>query len=175
MSVDERQTASPRAQILAQRLAAANDELVALVEQLTDLQWRAVTAAEHWPIGVVADHVAHAYPSLGQTVATIAAGGLVETTWALLDEANARHAAAFGDRGKTETLSALRRNGAQLVALLRDLSDTQLAVSGQVPLLGEQPVSVDQVIERLVLPHTEVHLEHIRQTISGEAEKLEIA
>jgi hypothetical protein len=89
----------------------------------------------------------------------------------MLDEVNAQHVAAFRDVSKAETLAALRHNGAALVGFLRGLTDAQLAATGHVPLLGEDPVSVEQVIARLVLRHSEVHLESIRQTISNYAVK----
>jgi hypothetical protein len=171
----ERTTGSKRARALADRLAAANEDLVSLVEQLTERQWRAVTSAEGWPVGVVADHVAQAYPSLLNTLSAVIDGAHITATRAQVDQANAQHAAAFGDRDRVATLVALRRDGAALVDFIASLTDIQLATRGRVPLLREEPASVDEVLERLVLPHTEVHLQHIRQTIADGAEEQKIA
>ncbi|HET7035942.1 MAG TPA: DinB family protein [Thermomicrobiaceae bacterium] len=154
---------------MAKNVESANDALVATVERLSDAQWQAITAAEGWSIGVTAHHVAQAYPSLRRTVATIAAGGSVATTRAMLDQSNAQHAIKSREVRQDETLAELRHNGAELVSFLRELTDAQLEATGHVPLLGAAPVSVEQVIERLVLRHSEVHLESIRQTISDDA------
>jgi uncharacterized damage-inducible protein DinB len=163
-----------RARTLAKAVERANDTLVTIVERLSDAQWHAITVAEGWPIGVTAHHVAQSYPSLCHTVATIVASGSVATTWAMLDEANAQHAAAARDVSQAETLAALRRNSTELVSFLRGLTDAQLKATGHVPLLGTAPVSVEQVIERLVLRHCMVHLESIRQTVSDRTVKEEI-
>ena len=160
-------TPSLRARALAAEMERANDALVTTVEQIPDAQWQAITVAEGWPIAVTAHHVAMSYPSLRRTVATVAASGSVVATSATLDEANAHHAATFRDVSKAETLAALRHNGTELVSFLGGLTDAQLEATGHVPLLGDAPVSVEQVIERLVLRHCEVHLVSIRKTISN--------
>ena len=55
-----------RAEALARRFAAANDELIALLERATPEQWRQRTEdeGELRAVGVIADHVALAHPRI---------------------------------------------------------------------------------------------------------------
>ena len=47
---------SKRAEQLAAQFETVNDEVIALVTECTDEQWRQPCASEEWSIGVVAHH-----------------------------------------------------------------------------------------------------------------------
>jgi hypothetical protein len=58
--------------------------------QLTDADWKKVTTAEKWSVGVTAHHVAGAHESIASIVKTIAAGQpLPHFTMEMLHEGNA--------------------------------------------------------------------------------------
>ena len=47
-----------RAESLAKKYEAKAAELAATIQKLSDADWKKVTAAEKWPVGVTAHHVA---------------------------------------------------------------------------------------------------------------------
>jgi len=160
---------STRANELATKLEHANDELIELVDHLSDEQWRVSSTEEGWPVGAVVDHVADAFPSFARTVAGITGGGTFPVTWEMLAVANAKQVAAYEDGHKDETLAKLRRDSAELVRYIRGLTDAQLDAAGQIDLLGHEPVSAARVIEDLVIRHTDTHTASIRESIGAQA------
>jgi hypothetical protein len=51
-----------RAEALAGKFEAENNELIATVEAASDEQWAAVTSDDGWSVGVVAHHVGSGRP-----------------------------------------------------------------------------------------------------------------
>jgi hypothetical protein len=47
-----------QAESLAKKYEAKAAELTATIQKLSDADWKKVTAAEKWPVGVTAHHVA---------------------------------------------------------------------------------------------------------------------
>lgn len=160
---------STRANELATKLEHKNGELIELAAHLSDEQWRVSSVEEGWPIGAVVDHVANAFPSFARTIAGITDGGTFPVTWEMLATANAKQVAAYEDGHKDETLAKLRRDSAELVRYIRSLTDAQVDGTGQIDLLGHEPVSAARVIEDLVIRHTDTHMASIRESIGSPA------
>jgi len=154
-----------RAEAYAQQLEAANADLIGIVEGLSDEQWRAKTAPEGWPVGVVAHHVAVSHtPVAGLAVALANGqppGGLTMET---IDQGNAQHAREHAGCTKEETLQLLHANGAQAAGMLRSIGDDQLDRSDLV--IGN-PMTCAQSIEFISIGHTRQHTESIKQAIAG--------
>src|SRR5690242_4869570 len=119
-------------------------------QKLTDEQWRLVTTAEGWTVGVTAHHVASTYESLAGLVNLIATGGDVPAiAMEMIDAANARHAVEYANVSKAETLELLRRDSAAAVSLLRGLDDAQLARTAPMAFAGGASWSAADVAERV--------------------------
>jgi uncharacterized protein (TIGR03083 family) len=151
---------SDRARALADRFEQANRELVATVERLSDAQWKAKTAGEGWPVGVVAHHVAGGHAGIAGLVQKIANGESFPMPD--LDRMNAEHAAQYAHATKAETLALLRQNAAAAAATVRSLSDAQLDRVG-----GPRAMSAEQTIERILIGHIHDHHGSIRKTIGA--------
>lgn len=151
---------------LAAQLDAINDEVIAAVEACTDEQWRRPTAAEGWPVGVVAHHIAEVQQALGGAVGALAAGEFPPAAMssASVEENNARHARDRAAVGKAETLAALRASGPELARLLRGLADEQ--VDSVAMVFDGNEMTVAQVVEFALVGHFGQHLDSIRATIA---------
>ena len=89
---------SARAETLAKQYEAQAAELTAAIEKLTDADWKKVTTAEKWSVGVTAHHVAGAHEGIAGIVKTVASGQATPPfTMAMLDEMNAKHAKDFAN------------------------------------------------------------------------------
>ena len=151
----------------ARQFEAKAAEATALLETLTDADWTKTTAAERWTVAVTAHHIASSYASAVGLITTIAAGQtLPHFTREILDERNARHAREFVACTKTETIALHRRNAAAAAAAVRGLSDDELARTGTV-FAGMPPVSVEDLVQRVLLAHIDAHFGSIRKTIGG--------
>jgi hypothetical protein len=84
----------------------------------------------------------------------------------MLDEMNAQHAKEFAGCTQAETIALHKKEAAAAAAAVRRLSDSELARAGTV-FAGMPPVSVEKLVERILLAHIDVHFGSIRTTIAG--------
>ena len=63
-----------KGQALAQQFEAKAREAVAVLEKLSDADWKKVTKAEGWTVGVTAHHLARAFEAVGGIVTAVASG-----------------------------------------------------------------------------------------------------
>ena len=156
-----------RAEELARTFETKAREATAILNRLSDADWKKVTAAEKWPVGVTAHHVAGAHEPIANIVKTVATGQSVpHFTMAMLDEMNARHAKEFAGCTKSETIALHEKGAAAAAAIVRGLSDEQLRHSGTV-LAGEPPMTAEQVITGILINHIEDHFGSIRKTVGS--------
>jgi DinB family protein len=156
-----------KGEAFAKQFEAKVEEAAALLEQLTDADWGKTTTAEKWTVAVTAHHIASSYEPATHIIKTIAAGqALPHFTREILDEMNAQHAREFAGCTKAETIALHRKAAAATVATVRDLSDDELAKTGTV-FAGMPPVSVEELVRRILLGHVDAHFGSIRRTIGG--------
>ena len=107
---------------------AARDRLIGFVDGCTDAEWRSAPLdGDPRPVGVVVDHVAHAYEYLAGWIRQLVAGQPVDVNNEVVDALNAEHARTAGSVTRAETAGHLRRSGADIAALVAGLSAADLA------------------------------------------------
>ena len=153
-----------QAQVLANRFEEVNRELISAVERSTDEEWRSKCVGEGWSVGVVAHHVGMGHPRIAGLAKTVAAGQpLPPMTMEMIDQGNAQHAQEYTRCTREETLDLLRKNGATAAATVRGLNDADLRRSGT--LAGGRHMTVEQMIEGILIGHAKGHLASIRSAI----------
>ncbi|MGH7366466.1 MAG: maleylpyruvate isomerase N-terminal domain-containing protein [Candidatus Rokuibacteriota bacterium] len=111
---------SARAESLAKQFEAKAAEMTAVLGKLSDADWKKVTSAEKWSVGVTAHHVAGGREGIVGIVKTIASGQSIPNfTMAMLDEQNAKHAREHAGCTQAETLALHERGAAGTAAVLR--------------------------------------------------------
>jgi hypothetical protein len=156
-----------KAEELAKAFEAKAREATALLNRLSDADWKKITAAEKWSVGVTAHHVAGSHEPIAGIVKTVAAGQSVpHFTMQMLDEMNAKHAKEFAGCTKAETIALHEKGAAASAPIVRGLSDEQLSNRGTV-LAGNPPMSAEQVITGILINHIDDHFGSIRKTIGG--------
>jgi hypothetical protein len=156
-----------RAADLARQFAAANDELIALLERASPAQWRQRTAdeGELRAVGVIARHVALAHPRIAQRVAAFAHGQPVPPRRPeLFDERNAREAQEQPEPDQRETIDRLRQEGSAVAALIAGLSDAELERTAREDP-DAPPLTTAEVIEQRQIAHVRTHLASIRTVL----------
>jgi len=149
---------------LARQFEARVEEATALLEALSDADWKKTTAAEQWTVAVTAHHIASSYEPASDLVKTIATGRtLPHFTRQILDERNARHARDFADCTRAETIALHKKAAAAAAAVVRSLSDAELARTGIV-FADMPPVSAEDLVKRILLAHIDSHFGSIRKT-----------
>ena len=156
----------PKTAALATELEGKTRDAVATLEKLGDADWQKTTAAEKWPVGVTAHHLAVGLEAVAGIVNGIMSGAPPRGTFtrAMLDQMNAQHAKEHGGVTRTETLALLRKGATTASAVVRGLSDDQLAKSGTV-FTDAPPMTAEQLIRLGLLSHVDEHMDSIRKTV----------
>lgn len=157
--------AGTRTEALTARFQEINDGLVAALEGCTEEAWARPTSAEGWTVAAVAHHVAEVQGAFVHMVRTLADGATFSPGSSIDDvhESNARHAREHAAAGKPETLTLLKDNRAAIVELLHRLTDADL--DRPAGIFGGHPLTVEQVVEYVVIGHAREHLESVRATL----------
>ncbi len=153
---------------LANRFQAFNQQLITFVQHCTADDWRKITKAEGWSVGVTAHHVAATHYPLVEWVQMMVEGrALPLVTMAMVDEMNRQHAEAHIHCTPAEVIELLQRDGAKALAYLLTLTDTDLDRLGYFPVF-ETNLTAGQLFAALFLDYAYAHLESMRATIYGE-------
>jgi hypothetical protein len=154
-----------KGEALASQLAAKAGDAAGLIETLSDADWKKVTEAERWTVGVTAHHLASALEPVARLVAAIAAGQSPgRFTRAAIDELNARHAAEHATCTRAETIALLKVGAAAAAGVVRGLTDEQLAKSGRV-FTDAPPMTAEQLVTSGLRDHIDEHVGSIRRAV----------
>ncbi|MGN6679278.1 MAG: DinB family protein [Streptosporangiaceae bacterium] len=111
----------------AQAIDEARQRLLVFVRQCPDDVWRsAPVPGDPRTVGIIADHVAHAYEYLADWIGDVAEGKEVALSTELVDDLNAGHASGAADITREQVADHLRSSGDALVALISGLEAAQL-------------------------------------------------
>ena len=153
-----------RGETLAKQFEAKVQEATAVIEKLSDADWKKVTAAEKWPVGVTAHHIASAHQGIGGIMKALADGKAgPNIPMEGLHQMNAQHAKEFATCSKAETLDLHRKNAAAAAALLRSIDDAAFDKTGTV-FTGAPAMSAAQMAG-ILSSHIDEHLASIRSTV----------
>ena len=155
-----------KSEVLAKQLEVKVQEAMATLEKLGDGEWKKVTEGEKWPVGVTAHHLAGVLEPISKMVEAVVAGQSLDFTNEMLDKRNAKHAKDYANCTKAETIELLKKGVAVAAAVIRGLSDDQLAKSGIV-FTGAPPMTAEQLITGGLLGHIEEHFGSIRKTVGN--------
>lgn len=156
-----------KSEALAKQFEAKAQEAAAGIEKLSDADWKKVTAAEKWTVGVTAHHLAGAFEPVAGMVAAIVSGQLPGGfSRVMLDGMNAQHARDHANCTKAEPIALLKKGVPVAAAVVRGLSDDQLAKSGAV-FTDAPPMTAEQVVMGGLITHIDEHFGSIRKTVGG--------
>ncbi len=160
--------------ISVEQLLAQLDEATAataeLIEECTNAQWQQIVSEEERTVGVVCHHIAYAYPFVVDWAVQLARGhGVPPVTYDDVHALNHQHAKAQADVDPETALKALQANAAAAQEQLSQLSDDDLQTTAAFPLIGGQPISVQQMVQWFLINHAYNHMEAIRKTIGGQS------
>lgn len=161
---------NPRAAGYAAVFEETQRGFIALVESLTDEQWRRPGRNypqrlngedEDRPVAVIAHHVAVSGPFiLGRIQEMLAGRPRPPADFRAL---NARHAAEHGGVTREEVLRILRETMPEIAAGIRGIPDPQLDLVRETPA---GPLTVAQRIERVLIGHVRMHQGSIQAAVS---------
>jgi hypothetical protein len=154
-----------KGEALAKQFEAKVQDATALLEKLSDADWKKVTEAEKWSVGVTAHHVAGSHEGIANIIKAVVAGqSMGNFTMDMLHEMNAKHAKEHASCTRAETIALHTKGAAAAAAVVRGLSDEQLAKSGTV-LAGAPAMTAEQVVTGILINHVDDHFGSIQKTV----------
>ena len=163
-------TTSTRAAELAAEFEAAQDEFIALLESLTDDQWRAKgtnyptqmnNEDEGRSVAVIAHHVASTGPfTMGRIQDTLAGRTLTPVN---ITQMSADHARENRDCSRNEVLSLLRESKPKIADAIRPIPDDRLDQAMPTPTGAQMTIAFR--IQAILTGHIKMHQGSIEQAI----------
>ena len=143
----------------ASEIDEARERLVAFAGGCSDEQWHAAPLdGDPRPVGVVVDHVAHAYEYLAGWMRQILDGQAVTVSGEVVDALNAEHAARAAVT-QAEAVEHLRRSGTAISRLVAGCSAGDLqSGEGRVERLAQ-----------IAIRHADDHLAEIEAGLAASA------
>jgi hypothetical protein len=159
---------SARSKELAARFEQINQDVIDMVSGATDLS--VPCPSEGWTAAAVAAHIGGAHRGILEgLIQPIVAGQEIPSTVGPSDEGNARQAAENAALPRDQVLTLVRDHGAMATAYLSSLSDDDLDRTVVLPFFGENPVTAEHVIERVLIGHAADHANSLRQGLEQTA------
>jgi hypothetical protein len=156
-----------RSQALADRFKAAHRELVETVENIPDDKWGVTCQNDERSVGVVAHHIGSSISTTFEAARMAGTGQPVPPmSREMIDSMNATHAMEHANCSKADALQVIRTNGEHVQRDLAQMPDDQLDREIHFPLIGADKVTVEKLIDALVIGHMQMHLPDIRATVS---------
>jgi len=154
-----------KTEALAKQFETKAAEATRVLGALSDADWKKVTEAEKWSVGVTAHHVAGSHEPISNLIKTVAAGQSVPNfSLDMLHAMNAQHAREHANCTRSETIELHTKGTAIAAGVIRSLSDDQLANSGTV-LTDAPAMTAEQVITNILINHIDDHFGSIRKTV----------
>jgi hypothetical protein len=145
---------------LAAAIGAARERLTGFVRGCTDEQWcSAPLDGDPRPVGVIVDHVAHAYEYLAGWIRQLVAGQPVDVGNEVVDALNAQHARAAASVSRADATAHLLRSGDAIGVLIAGLSAPELeAGDGLVRRFAQ-----------IAIRHPDDHRSELETALAGQA------
>jgi hypothetical protein len=156
-----------RGENLAKQFEAKAAEATGVLEKLSDADWKKVTSAEKWPVGVTAHHFAGSHEYIAELIKTVASGQAGPAM--KMDDihaGNAKHAQEQANCTKAETVALHKKGAAAAAAIVRGINDADFDKSATV-LTGMPAMRAEQLTSGLLVGHITEHLGSIRATVGG--------
>lgn len=158
-------TDSPRVQKLLTRFDSFQSELLSFVETCSDEDWQKVTAAEKWPVGVVARHIgAGHYGFVGWVQLILADQPLPEITMKMIHQMNDQHAIEHANCTQADVLQLLQKQGEKVRSLISGLSDEELDKTTHFKVF-KVDMSVEQAIKNVIIRVSKGHFESMNAAV----------
>jgi hypothetical protein len=157
---------SLQAEDLATQFERAVADFARFVRECPPADWDAVVPIEERPVRVMAIHCAAGIRLAQEWLAPMRGGGAVPGQAGDLDAFNAREMEDHAGATREEVLEILRRDAPSTAALLRSLTEAELAIKAPFGPGGGIELELAQVAAAAAR-HFDVHLSHIREALAG--------
>ncbi len=147
---------------LADKLLAEGERTLAFFESLGDEAWSRHLYAHDslWTVRDVLEHLTLAETNLMTIIADVAAGGAGTPEGFDIDSFNRDHTGQLAALDRPALLTAYRTQRAQTAAQARSFGESQLALRGRHPAMGDS--SVADMLKMIYL-HNAMHVKDVKR------------
>jgi hypothetical protein len=154
-----------QAQQLAARFESFNQQLLTFVQACDSDDWKKITPAEQWPVGVTARHigVGH-YPLVGWVEMIVEGQPLPDIIMEEVNQMNDQHAIDHADCSSAEVIEILENNSTMALEYLATLSDADLEREGYLGLFDES-MSAGKLFTVLLIDIADAHFQSMKAAL----------
>ncbi len=150
---------------ISKRIKLFAEEVITFVENMTDSEWTKVCESEEWPVGVTARHIGAGHFGISKMAQMIVDGkDLPPLSMEQINEMSNEDARKHADCTKSEALELLKKNSADLAALVSGLADDELDRKGSMPAFGGE-VTTEKLFEFIIFQSAVQHFESMRAAL----------
>jgi hypothetical protein len=149
--------------MLVNEFQSACSELRATIAGVPDDKWLAATLGDGRQVNVVGHHAASAHHYIADMLQAMANGQKPSMGMEEIHAGNADHARQFAACSKSETLEQHDQGAVYATAILKHLTEEQLAKHNEF-LLG-MPMTVEQAVQGVLIGHPREHAATIRAAL----------
>jgi hypothetical protein len=153
-----------RAEALADQFEQANQAVIDCILGDHNGDFSVPCPAEGWTAAALGAHIGMGHAGILDGLIKRAVNGEEIPPFSMsdFDEGNAKFASENAAIPHDEIVALLRDNGAAAATYLRSLSDEDLDRTTNMPTMGDQPVTAQQLIEWVLIGHTQEHGQSLR-------------
>jgi hypothetical protein len=153
-----------RAEALADQFEQANQAVIDCVLGDHHGDFSVSCPAEGWTAAALGGHIGSGHIGILNGLIKPAVNGeeIPPFTMSDFDEGNAKFASENSAMPLDQIVAQLRDNGAVAADYVRSLSDEDLDRTTSMPMMGEHPVTAQQLIEWVLIGHTREHGQSLR-------------
>ena len=153
-----------RAEALADQFEQANQAVIDCVLGNQNGDFGVACPAEGWTAAALGAHIGMGHAGILDGLVKRVVNGEDIPPFKLsdFDEGNAKFASENAAMPHEQIVALLRENGAAAADYVRSLSDEDLDRTTTAPVMGDQPVTAQQVIEWVLIGHTREHGQSLR-------------
>jgi hypothetical protein len=138
---------SRRAREIAGKIESFKNEVVSFVQACSSEDWKKNCRWEEWPVGVTACHIGGGHFTMDNMIGMIVNGEeFPQLTMDQINEMSKKRAQKLSGCTREEALELLEKNGTQLAAFVKALSDDDLDRKAHMAAFGGE-VSTEAFIE----------------------------
>ena len=155
---------SKRRDLITKRLSEEGEAVLEFFHGLDDAAWerRIYTEGSQWTVRQVLCHFVSAENGFLRLARNILDGGAGAPEGMDIDEFNEGEVGAMADRTPADLLPEFQRLRAEMIQLVRGMSESDFDREGRHPFFG--PSSMEKLL-KLIYRHNMIHLRDVRRTL----------
>ena len=157
-----------KAEALAKQFETKVQEATAVLERLSDADWKKTTSSEKWTVAWSRTTWRGRTKAIAGIIKAVASGqSMGNFTMEMLHDMNAKHAQEHANATRADTVALHKKSARRPPRSSCAGSATRISARAGPSSPGCRPMSVEQIVSGILLNHIDEHLKSIKATVGA--------